>query len=492
MSITTAPEEETNRLKIKAVHSARWESVTQVGAPIIQLVVVIILSRLLSPRDFGLVNAAIIVMGYATVISELGLVAAVVQRKELLPEHLNAAFLSNFLIGSFFFAVLLFGAPVIAAWFKMPDLVNILRVIAFSALISSLSAVPRALLLRNMRFKQLASANLLSQAVYGVFAFGLAVMHQGAWSLVWATFFRGFVYGAHLWLWAGWPPPSQLSRPATRVFLTFGVFVMSSLLTYNILSSIDGLFVGRFFGATALGFYSMALQLAVRPLMGVGQVARNVLYPTLSKLQEQPKSLGDFFLDTSRYFSRVLFPAIVVALVFADGLVYLGLGTKWEPVIWPMRILLVSGLLTALDFTSPVYRALGQPRSELKNSLLRLGLVIAGLACFGIQLGVVGVATVVSVSYLLATLAALWSVTRLYGGHFTEYVRAILPEFRNAVLLGGALILLRLSLLDSVDSALLQLVLGSMSALILYLLIMVVFDREGLLQTARLLKIGLS
>ena len=170
--------------------SIRWQSVNVVTQVVLQLIFIVLLARLISKADFGLMSIALVVVGFVEIFAQIGIGPSLIQRGDLKPEQIRAAFSFSVVLGCVFFALTYAMAPTVGQWFDSAELASVLRWIALSFILSSLALIPRSLLIRNMAFKNLFIASLVSMVIGNlVIGLGMAYAGYGVWSYVGASGF---------------------------------------------------------------------------------------------------------------------------------------------------------------------------------------------------------------------------------------------------------------------------------------------------------------
>ncbi len=405
---------------------------------VLKIVVLVLLTRLLSPADFGVVSAALIVIMFALTFSQLGLGPALVQRPDLQPAHISTAFLASSVFGLMAGGVVWLSAPLIADFFRMNDLAPVVRVLAAVFPILGFSTVAESLLQREMRFRLLANVDVVAYGIGYVLGIVLALMGWGMWSLV-AAHLTYSVLRAAVLLRAA-PPrlhPAP-SRPAFRELMDYGVGQSAGRVAVFLANQADNLVVGRFLGATSLGLYSRAYQLMAVPTALLGDVLDRVLFPTMSRVQDDPRRLASAYLQGTAFVALITLPAGVVAALVAPELVEVAFGSRWVELVPPFQVLALGMLFrTSYRMSDSLSRATGKVYRRAWRQALYAGLVFVG-AWLGQFWGVTGVAAGVLAALLINYL--LMAQLSLSVGQITwrRFVQAQLPALSLTVFVGAA------------------------------------------------------
>ncbi len=421
----------------RAVNGMMWVAWGTTAMAVLKVVVLVLLTRLLSPTDFGLVGAALVVIGFSLNFSQLGMGPALVQRPVLEPRHISTAFVASAGLGVLVGAVVWLVAPQIAQFFHMQGLTSVVRWLALVFPMTGLATVPDNLLQREMRFRLLANRDIVAYgAGFGAVGVLLALLGWGVWALVAAQLTQVTIRSMIL-LYAG--PPLLPARPTWRSFLElmdYGAGQSVARLAVIVANQADNLVAGRWLGAVALGIYSRAYQLMSVPTSLLGDVLDKVLFPTMAQVQQDPPRLASAYLQGVACIGLVTLPVGVVAAVLAPELVVVAFGDRWAALVPPFQVLIL-GMMFRMSsrMSESLSRATGRVYRRAWRQWLYAGLVFLG-ARLGQRVGVTGVAVGVLgalfVNYLLMAHLSL-SVARIT---WTRFIQAQLPGVRVTVVIG--------------------------------------------------------
>lgn len=360
---------------------------------LLQVLVVAVLARLISPADFGVVSAALIVIGVSTMFSRLGLGPALVQRSELERRHIDTAFTTSALMGLGLGALVWLLAPLGAEFFRTEGVKPVLRALAVVFPLQGVAAVAGSLMMRELRFRWMANLDVISYGIgYGGVGITLALLGMGVWALVLAQIAQNVIktgillYGQppHFWV-----PPE---RRAFQELMYFGGGFTLAKVANQFAQQGDYLLVGRFLGPAALGYYGRAYNLMSAPASGFGTILDSVLFPMMARVQTDEKRLATAYRRGIALIALVVLPASTAMVLLAPEVIHVLLGPRWTPVIVPFQIL-AAGMLfrTSSKMADSLTRATGAVFRRAWRQILYAGFVIGG-AWVGQQWGIVGVA----------------------------------------------------------------------------------------------------
>ena len=386
----------------KTLAGLRWAYLSVAARLILSFLFVAILARLLAPIDFGLFGIVLIFVGLVEMVGRLAIGPAVVQRLDLTDRHVQTGFSLVLAIGVILAAMLWLLAPSIGWFFDESVLPRLLRTLAVVMIINSIGVMPEHLLRRDLRFKNLALADILSETVgYGLTALVLASHGFGVWALAMGTIMRRAVHVAVVLMYS---PPSwhiRFSLREAKELLHYGS-ALSLVGFFNFIAQRGGYFIiGRWLGSTSLGYYTQSYRLVSAPFEAVSLTLLNVLFPAMSARQQQLDRLQIVYLSGVEMLALLVVPASILVCVSAPELVVVVLGGQWgaiAPIVQVLAIALPFQICGALNV--PPIRALGGVYREAWRQAIWALVVVSGVY-FGSRWGLSGVASSVVVASVM-------------------------------------------------------------------------------------------
>ncbi len=344
-----------------------------------------ILARILSPQDFGIVGMLMVFSGFVAVFSSGALGSAVIQFRDFTSMQLSTIFWLSAVLGVVTSLLFVAISPLIATFYKRPELSLLGMISGINFFLVSLQTVPDGLLRKKMQFKKLALISSFSAIISGLTGVYLAINGYGYWSLVLQTLTFTLVASLTTNIVAGWAPHFSIDSKVMReVFGFSGNLVLFNAVNYWARNG-DNLIIGRFLGAAPLGFYNRAYSLMLYPINLLAGVVNPVLHPVLSSIQsDQPKVYAGY-LKIIKLISLVSIPAMVFFAMLAKEIIGLVWGPQWRESVGVFQILsIVGGFQVITSTTGVVY--LAKKRTDL---LLKIGIINSVLLLTGISLGVI-------------------------------------------------------------------------------------------------------
>jgi PST family polysaccharide transporter len=370
-----------------------------------------VLARLLQPRDFGLVGMVTAFTGVLSLFRDFGLSAATVQRGTVTENQMSTLFWINILVGTMLAAVALLLAPVVGAFYHEPRLFWVTSVVATGFVFNATGIQHSALLQRQMRFTALSLIDVSSWVVSTGVAITLAKAGYGYWALVAMTVTLPLASTLGLWFSTGWVPGMPQRRTGIRSMMRFGGTLTLNGLVVYIASNFEKVLLGRFWGADAIGIYGRAYQLIRIPTDTLNSAVGEVAFSALSRVKDDPPRFRNYFLKGYSLVLALTLPATAACVLFGDDIILVLLGPKWKEAATIFRFLAPTVLVFAIaNPLSWLVSSIGWVGRGLKMSLAIAPLLITGYL-IGLPYGPKGVGFAYSAVMLLWVVPVIaWSV----------------------------------------------------------------------------------
>ncbi|MCI0553869.1 MAG: MOP flippase family protein [Anaerolineae bacterium] len=468
-----------SELRHQATSGIKFSALSQAGRQGIQILTTIILARVLTPSDFGLLNMALIIVGFAMVFKDAGTSAAIIQKKELSDELCSSIFWLNIGVGLFLMLAIILCAPLAGLYYQEARVTPVLRVLSISFFAASFGFVHQALLERELSFSSLARLEVLSVVAGGLVGVAMALLGAGVWSLVLQTLMTTFVSTVLLWVSSSWRPQWNFHWVDVKVVGSFSL----NLAGFNVFNyfarNADYLLIGRYLGAQDLGFYTLAYRILLFPLQNISAVVGRVMYPVLSSLQDDDEKFKSIYLKVIRSIAFISFPLMTAAFALAESLVLTIFGSKWQPVSLLVMILVPVGLIQSIGTTvGTIYQVKGRTDWMFRWGI-GSGIFVVAVFVVGLRWGIVGVATAYAIAVGVLLYPSFAIPFHLIGLRFSAMLRALIPSLLASGLMLVGVWLFRSVLPASLSNAvilLLSIIFGCM----FYLLMGWLTNREQL------------
>lgn len=369
----------------KVVRGFAWQGGARLFMQVFAWLVTIFVARILLPEDYGIVATAGLVTELMVIVTEMGLAEGLINKNEVTKDEYDSVFWFSILVGIFLYIVVFFSAPLIAEYYRLAILTDVIRVSGIVMIFASLKVIPIAKSMRNLDFKFRSLVEVSGQIVMGVVVLAFAINGMGVWSLVAGPIAFHLVTAlAYSQLIYKDLPGLTLSLEKTKGILLYGSKLMVSRMLGFVMNKSPILILGV--GLDMLpedrqkivGYYQMAVTLAKLPLDKIGSIFNNVAFPALSRLKHDKPRLAEMFLDLHKYLLVAAFPLLLGFAFVADDIIILLLTEKWRPIITLLQILCLVNLLRVSGMIMlPLLKACGNADRVLMFHII--GVIITPL-----------------------------------------------------------------------------------------------------------------
>ena len=437
-----------------------WRLAERFGAQGVTMIVSIVLARLLDPEVYGIIALVMVVTTILQVFLDGGFSTALIQKKDADDIDFSSVFYFNILFGIVLYILLFLSAPVIASFYRMPDLIPVIRVLGLTLIIFSLKSVQQAYVSRHMMFKKFFFATLggtLGAAAIGIF---LAYYGYGVWALVAQHLFNMLVDTIILWFMVKWRPKAVFSFSRLKVLLSYGWKLLASGLLDTVYNNIRQLIIGKMYLSSDLAFYNQGKKFTETIVTNINSSIDSVLLPTMSKAQDEVavvKSMTRRAIKTSTY---IMMPMMMGIAVCATPLVDLILTAKWLPCVPYMRIFCFTFAFYPVHTANlNAIKALGRSDLFLKLEIIKkiYGTIILVSTMWW---GPMVMAYSLLFTSVLSQIVNSWPNRKLLDYKYSEQLKDMLPQICLSCLMGVIVFCVTLFDLSDILTLLIQIPLG--------------------------------
>jgi len=460
----------------RIIKSGVWAILLNVSDRLLQILKLIILARLLSPRDFGLIGIGYLTLGAMRKLSQLGIEQELIQRKQdSVNESLNTAWLLKIFRGLLILLIAYTAAPAIAQFFGEPRATDIIRVLGIIPLFVGLENPATVYFHKNLEFHKEFVVDMSKSIVDVVVSIVLAVIFQNVWALVFGAVAGNVVrtlasYGVH-----EYRPGFDFSMADARQIVGYGKWITGGSIVIFFTTQGDDAFVGWFLTATALGYYQIAYRFGKAPASEITKVLTSVLFPAFSELQDETSELSDLYLKSVKLTALISVPMAAGIAVVASVFVKSALGTEWVPAIVLLEIVAVHGLITSIgSISGPIVMAKGRPDLRTKWQVLNFVLLATLIYPLAVKWETAGVAVAVVLASSVTASVSLYFATRFADVRFHELAQALVYPAVGSTLMAVVIYTLKLS---HFSSGILSLVVLITVGMVVYFTSVLVMDR---------------
>jgi lipopolysaccharide exporter len=412
-----------------AVSGAKWTSVSAAAASLLQLLQLIVLARLLTPADFGLMGMVLVVVGFANSYADMGVSQALIFRQDTTPDERSSLYWLNVMTGVVLYLLIALATPLVTGFFKQPSLGPLVLLTSLVFLITPFGQQFQILLQKELVFDQLAQVEIFSTVAGTIVAIGGAVLGFGVLSLVAGELANASGRALVLVVigWRRWRPALLFKPSHLRGYLSFGMYQMGerSLNYFN--KNIDKILIGRLLGVELLGYYTLAFNLIIYPISIVNPIITRVSFPIFARLQNEIEVLKQGYMEVMQILSLINFPLFFGFAVTAPVVIPAFFGQQWMPSVLIAQILAGVGLIrsTGNPIGSLLY-AKGQARLAFIWNLFEMVTQVPGVvlgAHFGGMIGVAVACLLLQVVYFV--LGYWFMIARVVGPCSRDYLKSM-------------------------------------------------------------------
>ncbi len=425
-----------DNLKEKTIGALKWSAVDRFGQQIVQFIIGVILARLLTPEDYGLLGMIMIFAALSFVLVESGFGQAIIRKSQITELDYSTVFYTNIFISVFLYACMFFLFPYIAVFFGQPQLTATGRVLFLAVLFNALYLVPFTMLGKIMDFKTIAKVNLLSIALSGLTGILLAFIGFGVWSLVLQQVSYHFFRMILFYFFIKWKPKLIYSFQIIREFFGFSVNLLGTSALNVIFNYLYIIILGKFYPKSEVGYYSQANKLNDTFIFSFHTILVGSTYSLFSSIQNDEERFRRIFREIAGKTSLITFPAILVMIAVAEPFIVTLLSSKWLSAVVYFQLLALASLF------SPIYtlninalNSRGKSRATFQIEMIKKIFIVISVVAFfkyGVMTMLVGNAIAGILSYLISVL-----YLKNYTNHYIKHqIVDILPNIFLGLFLG--------------------------------------------------------
>ena len=400
------------------------------------LVRTVVLARLLSPQDFGVLGVALLSIAVLETFSQTGFHAALIQKKDDIDSYLDSAWTAGAVRGLLLFFVLFVSAPAIGGFFNSPQAVSAIRIISISTILSGFRSIKLVMLRRELAFGKQFIYDFSAMLVEIAVAIGLALVLRNFWALIWGGLAAHFTRLLVSYALCPYLPRIRFDSQRLGDMFRFGQWVFYSNALVFLTTQGDDMFVAKILGVTSLGIYQMAFLLSNLPATEITHVISTITFPAYAQLQDHMERLR-------KAYGKVLALTTLISIPFAGGIYVLAeagvavtIGEKWLPAVPVMQVLVFAGCIRSIAATTgPVFHAIGKPNIDTLWQSIRLAVLVIAIVPLTQLYGLTGTALSVLLSMAVSTVGFLSMLIRTIGWGYRRFLHTVVVPICSSALM---------------------------------------------------------
>ena len=423
-------------LKEKTVKGVVWSSIDRFSSQGVQFVFGILIARLLLPSDYGVVAMLNIFMAVSQAFIDSGFGLALIRKIDRTEIDFSTVFYFNIVVALIAYSVLFVVSPYIAAFYDIPLLEDITKVVALNLVFFSFSSIQNTKLSIDIDFRSRAQISIIVTVVTGCLGLWMAYSGYGVWALVVQTLCNSFLRTVLLWIYVRWRPLWGFSWKSFKELFSFGSKLLASALLDTTYNNVYTIVIGKVFSPSALGFYSRASGLAQYPSSNITGVIQSVTFPVLSSIQNDDDRLADAYKRFLRLSAFVVFPLMIGLAAVSDPFIRLILTDKWEGAIYLLQIICFAMMWFPIH---AINLSLLQVKGR-SDYFLRLEIVkkILGISilCITIPFGIVVMCYGQVLNSIICLFINTYYTNKIIDYGFNKQMRDLFPIIAHSLIMG--------------------------------------------------------
>ena len=377
-------------LKQKATSGMLWVALQKYSTMFIRFISGIILARLLTPYDYGCIGMLAIFMVLAEAFIDGGFGSALIQKKQPTQEDFSTIFYWNLIVAVLMYAILFISAPIIARFYAIPLLSDVLRIQGLVLFIFAFNIVQQIQLRKKLNFKVLSIVTISTSVIALCVTIFMAYKGYGVWALVAQNLLTAAIPAFLFWFLIKWRPIWIFSLKSIKELFSFGFYMFLTHLVNNFSTQIQGLLIGKVYNASTMGYYSKALSTESLASQSISSVMTQVTYPLYATVQDDKKRLGYMIKRLTMTISYITFPLLFILMLLAKPIFLLLYSERWLPSVPYFQVLCLVGMITCMQSVNlQAIAAIGKSKSMFLWTVVKRGvgvsMIVLGLFLFGMK-----------------------------------------------------------------------------------------------------------
>ncbi|MGC8832595.1 MAG: lipopolysaccharide biosynthesis protein [Armatimonadota bacterium] len=423
-------------LRVVATRAFGLFGISEIVSKIVSLGSGVVLARLLSPKDYGVVAAAGLLIEFSGLFNNVGIGAAVVQRRDRVKEAMHTGFIIQVTLALVLVVFVFMISPLWAAFYRRPEVGPVVRVLAFGMLFNALIFAPSTMLSRELKFGLMCIPEIGASLAYGAAAIPLALTGASHWSLVGGITASNLVSLALWYRVSSYRPSLQFDRRLARELWDYGKHVLATGVLGYFVIHVDDLAVGRMLGMAALGYYAFAYRWGNWAATDLVRLVNRITFPAYAKIQDDLQRVRNAYFNSLQCVGIFVVPISFGLFAVAPDFVGIVFGKKWMPAVLPLQLLVFFGLARSIgSIGGSVRQGIGRPDITARLTALQF-VLSAGLMVPMIQLwGLLGAVASVLMPAVLTNFLGLIANQKLFGADLKQVGRVLFWPTVSSVLM---------------------------------------------------------
>lgn len=462
---------------------AIWKIIESFSSKGITMIVSIILARILSPQDYGIIALTGIFLNFSNIIIDGGFSTALIRKKEVDDCDYSSAFIASFSIAMVIYFSLFIGAPYFADYYQESMLCSVLRVLGLTVFIQAITVTRTVVVSRNMQFQLLCYCNIISSIFSGFIGIIAALMGAGVWAIVIQWMLQNLLMTILFFKKIKFNIKWKFNLARLKDIMRFSIGVMSASFLYFVTNNMYSSVIGKKYSVTDLGYYSKGNQLPEQICLYTFSAVSGVLLPTISSCQDDLNRMKYIIRKVTAFSTYIIFPLMAGMMMMTEELIVLIFGEKWmsaAPVMIGSCIYYIGMPFTLMN--SQVYYALGRNYVKLKIECIRFVLMVIGLTIgiLFINARIEHLAIICGFIMIISAVMSFYETGKMLQYRFFEIVQDVGKPFFCTVLMSIVIWFSGHAFMpNSLIDIMIMLVLKTSVGIVIYIIVSEIFKPDG-------------
>lgn len=462
-------------LSKKVVKGSFWLILFQIFDNILGFLRLIILARILAPNDFGLVGVAWLILQIINTFTTTGIQQAMIHKPKI-DKYLNTAWTYLLIRGIVLYCILYILAPILGNFFNAVSAIQVIRAIGLTLIIEGFMNIGVIFFQKHLAFNKQFIYQISGSIVDFVVAIGLALILHNVWAIIYGSLANGFIRLILSYILSGYRPKIEFKIDIFKELNSYGKWIGGSNILQFLYSQGDDMLVSKIFGTTSLGFYQLAYRISNLPTTQITWLISSVMFPAYSKIQSDRERVANIYLSVLLLIAFLSFFVGAIIICFAHDFTVLFLGSKWLPIVLPMQILTIWGIIRSLGATTgPVWQALGTPKTNTKLQFLMVLILAIIIYPLTILWNISGTSLAVVISALIPNIIAVYLIHKTLFFKLKDVIIEILFPLIACSIMIGLYIIFKIYIIK--DTTILAFIMLTFMCLVSYLFITIFFSK---------------
>jgi len=459
------------------VNALTWTTIDRFGQQIVQVVIGLVLARLLSPEDYGLIGMVMIFIALSSVLIDGGFGQALIRKENANQTDYSTIFFLNLGISIFLYTILFLLAPLIARFFKQPQLILVSRVLFIAIIFNALYFIQYVIIIKEVAFKILAKVNISSTFISGAIGIFLAIKGTGVWALVIQQISYHMFRLVLFYIYRQWRPILAFSFSVIKEFWTFSIHLLGTSVLNAIFNNIYSFLIGKFFPLKQVGYYAQANKLSETVNFSFQQIVMSATYPLLVQIQNEVDRFKRVYRKMVNSISIFIFPFLLTLITISRPLISILLTAKWAASVPFFQLLCLANLFSPFfGLNVSVLNSRGESRKSLQLELIKKSLIFLSIfICF--FYGIITMLIGFVIANYIAYGASMFFIKKNLDYKFKQQFSDIFPTFTAAILVSALLFLIK-ALIPGHNPFILLLSQLAVASII-YVILLYIFEKEN-------------